>query len=349
MDKIYQNQKRAFVIFLLFLLGLFVLILKPFLLPIIVGTVLVVVFYPLYQLGLKLTGHRRYLASLFATLTVTIFLFVPGILMTSLVANQLYGVADQVVQFVNNGQLMDLLKKWDVNLQQYFTLIEQTFRIEVNLKGVAANAVKQFAYYVYQYSPSVLAQTVTFFVQGFIMLVVVYFLFIEGKGLFNEIILISPMKDAHEDALALEIRNMIYAVIYGSFMTAMVQGAMAALGFYFLGVQGFLVWGALTFLFSFIPLVGATGVWLPAAIIFFLLGEFKSGLFLTLYGALGISMVDNFLKPYFIKGRSNLHPVLLFLTILGGIALAGPIGILLGPITAAVLMASLKIYKQDYL
>jgi predicted PurR-regulated permease PerM len=349
MNNLLQTQRRAFVVFLVALFILFLLVLRPFFLPFMVGGVLVIVFHPVYEHCLKFARGRAYLASLMATLGVTLFLIVPGTLIASLVASQLYGVADQVVQWVNSGQFFDLMNKWNVNLQHYIDLVEKTFRVQVNIRAVAANAVKQVAYYMYQYSPGVLAQTVTFFVQGFIMLVVVFFLFVEGKGLYEELILVSPMKDSHENALALEMRNMIYSVVYGSFVTALIQGLLAGIIFFFLGIQGYFVWGALTFLFSFIPIIGAAGVWGPAAIILFLLGEFKSGLILTLYGVLVISMVDNLLKPILMRGKNRVHPLLLFLSIMGGLNLAGPIGILLGPITVAVFLAALKIYKQDYL
>jgi predicted PurR-regulated permease PerM len=244
--------------------------------------------------------------------------------------------------------MVDLLKNWNVHMQDYITRIEQTFRIQINLKSMAANTVKQFALYVYQYSPGVLAQTVTFFFQGFLMVIVVFFLFVEGKGLYNEIVVLSPMKTSHENALAREMKNMIYAVVYGSFVTALVQGFLAGIAFYFLGIQGYLVWGSLTFLFSFIPILGAGSVWVPAAVILFLLGEVKSAVFLTFYGALVISGIDNVLKPLLMRGKNKLHPLLLFLSIMGGLLFAGPIGILLGPVTLAVFLAALKIYKQDY-
>ncbi len=344
-----RTERKAFLIFLLVLLALFVLILKPFLIPLLLSVVLVIVFYPFYEWGLKIFRGRRYLASILATLLLTILLFVPGTLIASLVASQLYGVVDLVIQFINRGELVDLFQKWNFNFQQYLTSLEETFRIQINLKTVVANAVQEVAYTLYRYSPGVLAQTVTFFVEGFIMLIVVFFLFVEGKGIYNELLLISPLKDSHEHSLALEIRSMIYAVVYGSFVTALVQGILAGSIFYFLGIRGYMVWAALTFLFSFIPIIGAGGVWVPMAVILFLLGDIKSGLILTFYGALLISGVDNILKPLLMRGKSRIHPLLLFLSILGGMLLAGPIGILLGPVTVAVLLASLKIYKQDYL
>ncbi len=350
MGVLLQNQRRAFTVFLVSLILLFAFILKPFWISFVLGMVLVILFYPLYQFFLKLFRNYRYPASFFATFAVVALLLVPGAVITSLVVNQLFnGVIDQAVNFIDTGRLTALLQKWNVNLDHYIALLDQTFHVQLNLKGMAGNTIKQSALTVYQYSPAVLIQTVTFLFQSFLTLVVVFFLFVEGRNLYEEFVLISPLKDAHEHALGLEIRSMIYSVVYGSFVTALVQAFLAGVAFYFLDVQGYLVWAFLTFFFSFVPMIGATAVWLPTAIIFLLSGETRSGVFLMIYGALISSGIDNILKPLLIGSKNSLHPVLLFLSIMGGIRWIGPIGILLGPIIAAVLLAALKIYKQDYL
>ncbi len=346
----FETQRRLFVLFLLGLFVLIVFIFRPFLISLILGTILVILFYPLYQWLLQKFRNYRYLASFFTTFLVVLFIFVPVTLIGSLVASQLSNIVEnQVIPFINRGDLIDLLQKWNWNIKSHLTQIENVFNVQINLKAMAATAIKQGAQYISAYSPNVLAQTVSFTLQTFITLIVVFFLFVEGYGLYLELIRISPLKESHEITLAVEIKNMIYSVIYGSFVTALTQGILAGIGFYFLGIQGYLVWGALTFLFSFIPLLGAGSVWVPAAIIFFLLGETKNGIILTLYGAIIISGIDNILKPILMRGKNKIHPLLLFLSIIGSLLLIGPLGILFGPIIVAVFMAALKIYKQDYL
>ncbi len=345
-----ETQRRIFIYFLLGLFVLIVFIFKPFLISLTLGTILVVLFYPLYEWLLKKFRKQRYLASFFSTFLVVIFIFLPISLIGSLVATQLSSlVENQVIPFIDRGDLVDLLQKWNWNIKSHLTQIENAFNIQINLKAVAASAIKQGAQYISAYSPNVLAQTVGFVLQTFVTLIVVFFLFVEGYGLYLELIKITPLKDSHEITLAVEIKNMIYSVIYGSFFTALTQGVLAGLGFYFLGIQGYLVWGAVTFLFSFIPLLGAGAVWVPAALILFLIGETRSGIILTLYGAVIISGIDNILKPLLMRGKNKIHPLLLFLSIIGSLLLIGPLGILFGPIIIAVFMASLKIYKKDYL
>ncbi len=349
MSTLLQVQKRAFILFLLALLILFLFLLKPFLLSITLGAILVILFYPIYLRLLRAVRGRRYVASAFTTFTMIAFLVLPATIITTLVIDQLSSVVDRVMHFVETGELMALLQKWNVNGQHYLQLIEQRLNFPLNIKGMVGSTVRAIFSSIPQYSPAVLGQTVSFILQGFITLIVVFFLFVEGSAIYHEFIAISPLKDSHENALAIETRNMIYSVIYGSFFTALAQGCLAGIAFYFLKIEGALVWGSVTFMFSFIPLLGATTVWLPASIILLLLGDMRGGIFLMIYGVLVISGIDNILKPMLMKGKNQVHPVLLFLTIMGGLKLFGPLGILLGPIITAVFIAAIKIYKQEYL
>ncbi len=125
MNSTVQLQRKSFILFFIGLMIAIVYILKPFLIPIIVGTVLVVLFYPVYQKALHFTRGRRYWASFFATLAITFLLFVPGVIIASLMVNQLSGVVDQVVKFVESGELVALFQKWNFNLQHYLDLIDE--------------------------------------------------------------------------------------------------------------------------------------------------------------------------------------------------------------------------------
>jgi len=342
-------QQRSFMVLLLVLLCLFFILLKPFLMPILLAVVLVVLFYPLFNFFKKLFRGRVYLASFVSTLLMVLLLLIPGALVSTLVVNQGMNIVGSVVDFLEKNQFAELLRNWNLNIQHLIMEIQQRFKVEINLSGIAANTAKQIAYYAYQYSPAVVSQTLSFITQGFILLIVVFFLFVEAQKLYQEIIFLTPLKDSDEHVLAAEIQKTIYGVVYGTFVTALVQAILAGIGFYFAGIQGFLVWATLTFFFSFVPVVGAAAVWLPASIILCLQGHLKAGLILAAYGVLFISMVDNIVKPILMKTGSNIHPLLLFFSVMGGLSLAGPIGFLIGPIIMAIFMATLKIYKRDYL
>ncbi|MBI2335624.1 MAG: AI-2E family transporter [Deltaproteobacteria bacterium] len=341
-------EKKSFVVFLFLLLMLAAYLLKSFAMPAILAAILVILCNPIQAFLLKKLKERRYLSATISTLVVFLFVLVPLILVGSLVTSQIFSWADKLSFYLENESLSKLFANLSINISNYFNQLNTQFNLNLDLSRMAKGLLKQIWAFASAYSPGVLSSTLNVLVSFFIMLVVIFFFFADGPKLYKEIVLLSPLQEKYEHILAYEIKRTIHGVFYGSFFTALVQAILATAAYFFLKVDGFLVWGFITFLTSFIPFVGAAGIWLPMSIILLLVGDTRSGIFLIIYGALIISGVDNFLKPILIKGKSDLHPLVLFLSILGGIRVFGPAGLLLGPIIMAVLLAALKIYKQDF-
>ena len=130
--------------------------------------------------------------------------------------------------------------------------------------------------------------------------------------------------------------------------TALAQGLLGALGYYLAGLEPVMLLMLITTTLALVPFVGAAAVWVPAALyLLFVQGHLGSGIFLIVYGTLVISMVDNIIKPLVLHGHSNLHPLWALLSVLGGVAALGPIGILVGPMVVAFLQTLLKILQRE--
>jgi predicted PurR-regulated permease PerM len=141
--------------------------------------------------------------------------------------------------------------------------------------------------------------------------------------------------------------NTVRSVVYGILGTALVQGVMAGVGFLIAGVPGAALLALLTFFLSIVPM-GPPLVWLPAAIWLFQQGHTGWGIFMLVWGV-GVSSVDNFVKPRLISGRSNIHPVTVLLGVLGGLKLFGFIGLVVGPLILALFIALVRFYEGEYL
>jgi predicted PurR-regulated permease PerM len=168
---------------------------------------------------------------------------------------------------------------------------------------------------------------------------------------------LSPLDDAYERELLEKFAEISRTVVVAMLLSAVVQGALAGIGYYLaldVGAPIFLL-TALTMLLSIVPFVGAAGVWVPTCLWLALTPDsndpstthWKAALFLALYGALVVSMVDNLIKPWVLHGQSKLHPLLALLSILGGIQVLGPIGILIGPMLVTFLQALLKMVRKE--
>jgi predicted PurR-regulated permease PerM len=139
---------------------------------------------------------------------------------------------------------------------------------------------------------------------------------------------------------------MIYATIYGGLLIAMIQGLLGGLSFWVLGLPWPIFWGTAMALLSFIPIGGTALIWVPAAIILLIEGAVLKGLLLLGLGVFVISMVDNLLRPFFISTRTNIHPLLLFFAVLGGVQAFRLIGFVAGPLVATLFLTLIEIYIQ---
>jgi predicted PurR-regulated permease PerM len=139
---------------------------------------------------------------------------------------------------------------------------------------------------------------------------------------------------------------MIYATIYGGILIAIIQGLLGGLSFWVLGLPSPIFWGTAMALLSFIPIGGTALIWAPAAIILLIGGAILKGLILLGVGVVIISMVDNILRPLFISSKTNIHPLLLFFAVLGGIQAFGLIGLVAGPLIVTLFLTLIEIYIQ---
>jgi len=181
-----------------------------------------------------------------------------------------------------------------------------------------------------------------------IMVLGVYFFFADGPAMVRSVMMLSPLEEEYEQELLAEFERISRSVVIATLVTALVQGILAGIGFYFCGIQSVILLTVLTIVLALIPFIGAMAVWLPVSMwLFFIEERTLAAVLLFLYGFFVISTSDNILKPLLLHGQSNMHPLLALLSILGGVEALGPIGILVGPMIVAFLQALLKILNKE--
>ena len=159
---------------------------------------------------------------------------------------------------------------------------------------------------------------------------------------------LSPLEDVHEQELVDEFGRVSRAVMVATLLSALAQGLLAGIGFYFTGFESIFLLTMLSAVLALVPFVGAAAVWVPASLyLYFVDGNLWAAIGLAAYGAILVSGADNIIKPFILHGQSNLHPLLALLSVLGGVAVLGPIGILVGPMIVAFLQTLLKILERE--
>ena len=188
----------------------------------------------------------------------------------------------------------------------------------------------------------------------FIVLFVMFFLFRDGKIFIDKIERIMPLKSKYRKHVFKKLNDMAYAVIYGSIIIAIIQGALGGIGFLMFGLPSPILWGIVMMFASLIPYVGSSLIWLPASLILIFSGYVNSdstlmvkGILFILYGVFIIGTIDNILKPKIIGDKGGLHPVLVLLGVVGGLNLLGFIGVIIGPIVLAMLVTFIGIYEEE--
>ncbi|MEX2120501.1 MAG: AI-2E family transporter [Pirellulales bacterium] len=181
-----------------------------------------------------------------------------------------------------------------------------------------------------------------------VMIVSLYYFLADGPAMIAGIMRLSPLDDRYERQLLEEFTTVSRAVVVATLLSAVVQGVLAGFGYFFAGLDSVFLLTMLTMLFALIPFVGATAVWLPCALWLFLFEDrTTAAVALAVYGALVVSMADNVIKPLVLQGRSNMHPLLALLSVLGGVKAMGPIGIVVGPMVVAFLQPLLVMLQTE--
>ncbi|MEO1618851.1 MAG: AI-2E family transporter [Planctomycetota bacterium] len=181
-----------------------------------------------------------------------------------------------------------------------------------------------------------------------IMVIATYFFFVDGPGMVHTLMRLSPLDDEYERRLLGEFERTSRAVVLASVLSAVVQGLLAAIAFFFCGFESFILLFLITSIMALVPFLGAASVWLPCAIYLAAVDQrYIPAVLLMIYGALVVSTIDNVIKAFVLHGHSELHPLVALLSVLGGVPVFGPIGILVGPMVVVFLQTLLEILNHE--
>jgi len=338
-------QRKTLLLLLALVTLAFIWILLPFYGAIFWAVALGILFAPLQRkLLLKFRG-RRNLAT-FSTLGIcTVIAILPVIITTALLVQEvatLYSdvqsgkinVASYVMQF------KDILPTTVQDWLDRFGLGNIDGLSEKVSKG-ALEGSQFFATQVFSFGQSTFELVVSFF----IMLYLLYFFIRDGQQMVRLIRNAVPLAEQQKRLLQLKLRRVVRASVKGNLAVAITQGALGGLMFWFLGIHSSLFWAVLMMFLSLLPAVGAGIVWAPVAVYFLVTGQIWEGVVLALYGVLVIGMVDNVLRPILVGKDTKMPDFLILISTLGGMAIFGLNGFVIGPLIAALFLSSWGLFS----
>jgi predicted PurR-regulated permease PerM len=320
--------------------ALFLLILWPFFGAVCWAVFIAIVFWPMHKRFLHGSHGRRNMAAL-ASLTVILLIV---ILPLSMLAASITQEASVVVEQLRSGKIqvseyflrfINALPEWARSILHRFGMTDlQLLQQKVMATlGTSGQALTSRVVGIGQV-------TLDFVVAFFVMLYMLFFLFRDGDQLTQSVSRAIPLHPQHTRRLLTQFATVVRATVKGNIVVALVQGTLGSLAFWVLGLPGAILWGAVMALLSLLPAVGAAMVWGPVAAYYFFSGDALRGIGLTLWGAVVIGLVDNFLRPVLVGKDTRMPDYLVLVATLGGIVVFGLNGFVIGPVIAAVFLVS---------
>lgn len=325
------------------------IILRPFLPAMGWAAVVAIATFPLCErLHRKLRWNETWVSALM-TILVFLLLIVPGVVIGLMLVQEIvhaqeyinqWSAADRKAAFdelLNNPWITGLLHKAnelaaDFNIDIKAAALEAGRRVLTLLFGSLTGLAKQAALFVFQL---------------LLMLIVLFFFYRDGRKLTDSLWSGLPIPQARKELIHDTVGNVVSAVVIGVLATATIQGLLAGVGYWIVGLPSPVLLGTLTAIAALVPIVGTMLVWVPAVAYLLLTGHTTAGLILLGWSALAVGSADNFLRPLLISGRTGLPFALMALGAIGGLAAFGFFGLVVGPLILAVFMLVFEMYRMD--
>lgn len=329
------------------------IVVQPFLMVLIFSGIIATVTFPIYSwLELKMRGRKR-LASVLTCLLVIFAIVIPLILFLLILAGQAVDLYKMVNAYLQSVDFNALLSWKPGNF--FYDLAgpysgDVAVLVQQNMDGLK-NSLTEWAQIVSKFAATQSAKLLTdvslSIFNLLLMFFTLYFLYKDGRHILRRLMIMSPIPVKYEKTLFKKFNEISRATLFGTFLTAIAQGLVAWIGFAIAGVPSSFFWATAVSIFSLVPTVGTSIIWLPMGLIMLVSGNIW-GLFILIWGFSLVSTVDNVLRVIFIGSSAKLNPLLTFISVFGGILAFGLIGVIFGPMLLVLFFTLLHIYELEY-
>ena len=342
----HKTAQRVCVALLFVLISaLFLRMIWGFLLAVVMAAIFSGLANPLFTRLLRLLGGRKSVAAL-ATLVVVILVVVtPLVLIADIVATEALQISEtatpMVESFIEEANQTDASLDWIPFWDQL-----EPYREQITIKlGEIAGAVSAF---IVNSLSSAAQGTMEFFFNIFIMLYSMFFFLMGGREILDQVMRLFPLEATDKDLLLDKFVSVSRATIKGTLVIGIVQGGLAGLAFAVVGIKGAVFWGTVMAVLSIIPGIGTALVWVPAVGYLLATGQTVPAVGLLLWCAIVVGTADNVLRPLLVGKDTEMPDLMVMLSTFGGLALFGAIGLVIGPVIAALFLTMWRIYSDTF-
>jgi predicted PurR-regulated permease PerM len=321
------------------------LLFEPFLKPLLSAMVIAVVFFPInVEIQQKLRSPS--LAALASTIIVVLLVIVPAVAIVLAIKSELAHLYELIEQktYESGGlspyltQLLERPMQW---IARYVDVSQFDWR--ASLLG----RVRELSAFFVAEGWMLVGSLTTFIINAVITVFTLFFLFREGRSMRRRVAAVLPLSAEQVDKLFGGIENTIIGTVYGGLVVAAVQGTLVGLALWILGVPSPVLWGVVASFFALLPLVGTAVVWVPASIYLLASGSWVKAVILAAWCMFIVGSIDNVLRPYLISGRVQMHTLLIFFAVFGGVNVFGFLGLIIGPVILAITSTLLGLLRDE--
>ncbi len=345
-----RDRSLAFTILLLISLGLLVSLFWAYLPSIILALLITSVFYPVYLSLKRLLRGREQLSAMIMSAIIFLILVIPIAWFIKTLSNEAFEFYTRTTNAVTLRHIQESLKNNTV-LMERLESIKKITGINMDWKTIqkiATSLGKKVGLFLYKQISSGASNIINLFVHFFLMILITYALLRDGARLKEYVVQIAPMPEEQLEKVAYKFQEMGRAIIIGNGLSGIAQGIMGSIGFFMFGIGSPILWGSVIAFMAFLPIVGASIVFIPASLILFIQGKTKLAIGFFLYNLSYSSIMEYLIKPRIIGQEMRMNSVLVFIGVLGGIKLFGIMGIIYGPLIITIFLTMAEIYKSEY-
>lgn len=311
----------------------------------IIAAILVTIFYKAYEKLATFLGGRNKTAAFLMCLILLILIILPTIQGLIYFAGKSSDVYVEAKEYFNNHSLSDVLDSPLLNRLGLSEIYQGGDNDAV--KNIFLDFLQKFSNQMVTGATAFVVGTTNFIVSLIFIILTMFFFFIDGKKMAHNLMHLSPLQNKYDKEIFKKFKEVSYTTIISTFVVAFFQGVVGGFCFAVVGFPGFLA-GVIIALLSLLPYVGSSIFYVPVGIYYLLIGETLSGIWLLTSGFFIISIVDEFIRAWIIKGKAQINPIFIVFSVLGGISLFGFWGVVLGPLLVSVAATVLHIYSLEF-
>lgn len=348
-----MDKRTISKVFLVVLLGagiLLALLFWTYISAIVLGLLIASAFFPLYSRLRSVLKNRAQPAALLMCLIITVTLIIPVGGFVGTLSNEAFDFYKRSRTMVSVSQLDQMIHGdsiWANRIRRLAGMAGVSLDVEA-LNQLASSIGTNVGLFLSRQIGSLASNLLSLLIHFFLMILVIFYIFKDGERLKNYISELLPFPLSQQELMVNKFRETGRSVILANGVSGIIQGVLAGVGFFFSGLGSPFLWGTIAAFMAFLPLVGASIVFVPATAILFLQGKTGMGVLFFIYNVFYSAVIEYVIKPRLIGKGMKMNPLLVFIGVLGGLKLFGILGVVYGPLIMTIFLTLAEIYRLEY-